>query len=165
MKFSILYARLVTALAIVAGAVFAMMVIAISIDVVLRSCCTSALFGLGDLTEYGLAVATFLGAPWVLSKNSHVSVDIVTMTLSVTARRRLGFVVDLLGAAICACLFWYVLKALMIAFDRGSMVRGIIVVPEWLTLASPTVSALLLAIGFLLRAFSGNDHEKPAVGL
>ena len=55
------------------------------------------------------------------------------------------------GAAVSAVFFWYVLQALIIAAGRGSMVRGIIVLPEWLTFVAPTLSGALLAIGFLIR--------------
>lgn len=146
------YSGLVAALAVMAGAVFAAMAVLISIDVALRALFSNAIYGLGDLTEYGLAAATFLAAPWVLEKNAHVSVDIAAMALPDAARRRLDLAVDLLGAAICACLSWFALSALLIALERGSMVRGIVVVPEWLTLVSPVLSAALLAVGFLLRA-------------
>lgn len=141
----------VNALAIVAGAILAAIALAIPVDVSLRACCTSALFGLTDLIEHGLAAATFLGAPWVLMKNAHVSVDIVIAPLPQRTRRGLDRLVNAIGAAACAVLFWYMLQAALIAFGRGSMVRGIIVIPEWLTFLAPAICTLLLAAGFLLR--------------
>ncbi|MEJ8573394.1 TRAP transporter small permease [Microbaculum marinum] len=145
------YRTVTTALAILAGIILCAIALAIPVDVTLRACCSSAIFGLGDLTEHGIAAATFLGAPWVLCKNAHVAVDIFVNRLSEQSRNRLDVIVNLIGAAVSAVFFWYVLQALIIAASRGSMVRGIIVVPEWLTFLSPTVSGALLAIGFLLR--------------
>jgi TRAP-type C4-dicarboxylate transport system permease small subunit len=143
--------RIVFVLAALAGAIICAMALLIPVDVVLRACCGNAIFGLTDLSEHGLAAATFLAAPWVLSKNAHVSVDIALMALSQANRRRLDTVVNLLGAAICAIFMWYSAVAMLTALQRGSMVRGIIVVPEWITFAAPTLSLALLAIGFLLR--------------
>jgi TRAP-type C4-dicarboxylate transport system permease small subunit len=158
------YQVVTTALAILAGAILSAITVAISVDVVMRECCTSAIFGLGDLTEHGIAAATFLGAPWVLMKNAHVAVDIVTSHLPYRLRRSLATFVNVVGAAVSAAFFWYLLQALSIALGRGSMVRGIIVVPEWLTFTAPTLSAALLTIGFLLRI--GKDAQvRQAAGL
>lgn len=140
-----------SALAILAGAILSAVAIAISIDVTLRACCSSAIHGLTDMTEHGIAAATFMAAPWVLMKNAHVAVDLVTMALPTPIRRHVAMVVNLFGAAASAIFFWYVLQALLTAFGRGSMVRGIIVVPEWLTFVAPSLCMLLVAFGFLLR--------------
>ena len=159
-----LYQAVTTALAILAGAILSLITVAISVDVVLRECCTSAIFGLGDLTEHGIAAATFLGAPWVLTKNAHVAVDIVTSQLPYRVRGAMATAVNVVGAAVSAAFFWYLLQALSIAVGRGSMVRGIIVVPEWLTFTAPIVATALLAIGFLLRI--GKDAQtRQAAGL
>ncbi|MCV0396575.1 MAG: TRAP transporter small permease [Rhizobiaceae bacterium] len=165
MSLEVIYNRVVVALAVVAGAILAAMALMISVEVGLRACCSSAIFGLTDLTEHALAAATFLAAPWVLARNAHVSVDIVTITLPPAIRHRLARVVDLVGAAVCVALSWYTLKALLIAVERGSMVRGILVVPEWITFASPALSGALLAIGFLLRAAHGQRDRPSAPGL
>ena len=155
------YKIVTTALAILAGAILSAIALSIPVDVTLRACCSEAIFGLGDLTEHGIAAATFLGAPWVLYKNAHVSVDIVVSHLRPRARNSVETVVNLIGAAVSAIFFWYVLQALLIAAGRGSMVRGIVVVPEWLTFLAPAIAAALLAIGFLLRI--GADHRARQV--
>ena len=150
-RLEVAYDIATTALAILAGAILAAITLAIPVDVTLRACCAEAIFGLGDLTEHGIAAVTFLGAPWVLRKNAHVAVDIVTSQLPPRLRGYLALVVNVIGAAVSAVFFWYVLQALIIAAGRGSMVRGIIVLPEWLTFVAPTLSGALLAIGFLIR--------------
>jgi TRAP-type C4-dicarboxylate transport system permease small subunit len=157
------YRIVTTALAILAGVILSAITLAIPIDVTLRACCSEAIFGLGDLTEHGIAAATFLGAPWVLYKNAHVAVDIVVSHLRPRTRSSVETMVNLIGAAVSAIFFWYVLQALIIAAGRGSMVRGIVVVPEWLTFLSPTISSALLAVGFLLRI--GADRTRQVQGL
>ena len=157
-RFSATFDLTVTGLALVAGAILGAVAVAIPIDVALRACCSRAVYGLGDLTEHGIAAATFLGAPWVLRKNAHVAIDIATVVLSDQARRRLAIGVDLLGAAISALYFWYTLQALWIAVGRGSMVRGIIVIPEWLTFVAPVMCGALLTVGFVLRL---GDRSQP----
>jgi TRAP-type C4-dicarboxylate transport system permease small subunit len=152
--------RIVEALAMLAGAIFAAMTLAIPVDVGLRACCRSAIFGLTDLTEHGLAAATFLAAPWVLVRNAHVSVDIMIMLLSSVSRRRVEAAVSILGTLISAIFAWYAFQAFMVALSRGSMVRGIIVFPEWLTFVAPVLSGILLAFCFLLRI--GQPKSAPS---
>ena len=151
-----LYRPIVNALAILAGAIVLATALSIPVDVTLRACCTSAVFGLTDIIEHGLAAATFLAAPWVLAKNAHVSVDIMVAALPTGARRRLDMAVNFIGAGASAIFFWYCTIMLATALERGSMVRGIVVVPEWLTFVAPVICTLLLSAGFLLRA------AKPA---
>ncbi|WP_127596963.1 TRAP transporter small permease [Nitratireductor alexandrii] len=159
-----LYRIVVQALAIAAGAILAAIALAIALDVALRTCCTSAIHGLTDMTEHGIAAATFLAAPWVLMKNAHVAVDLVVMLLPTRTRLRLDLVMNVVGAGVSAAFSWYLLQALTSALQRGSMVRGIIVVPEWMTFAAPAACTLLLAIGFALRI--GTVPEKrSATGL
>ncbi|MDN2568544.1 TRAP transporter small permease [Aquibium sp. A9E412] len=159
-----LYRGTVRALAVVAGAVLVAITLAIALDVGLRACCTSAIRGLTDLVEHGIAAATFLAAPWVLMKNAHVAVDLVVTLLPGGPRRLVDRVVNGVGAAVSAVFFWYLLQALLGALQRGSMVRGILVVPEWLTFAAPVACTLLLAIGFLLR-IGAAPEPRSAPGL
>lgn len=155
---------IVLALAILAGVILGAIALAIPLDVALRACCRRAVFGLGDLTEHGIAAATFLGAPWVLRRNAHVAIEVLSSVLPQAAYRRLAAGVDLLGAAISALFFWYALQALQIALARGSMVRGIIVIPEWLTFVAPALCGSLLTVGFLLR-LGRRDAPSDAPGL
>ena len=147
-----LYRIVIQASAVAAGVIIAAIAIAIAVDVALRSCCTSAIHGLTDMTEHGIAAATCLAAPWMV------------MMLPTRARLRLDLVMNLVGAAVSATFSWYLLQALTIAMQRGSMVRGIIVVPEWMTFAAPAASTLLLAIGFGLR-IGTIPERRGATGL
>src|SRR6056297_1071857 len=74
----------------VAAALFAAIALAITVNVFSRNFGTGAIFGLFDLVEYALLAATFLAAPWVLSRNSHVAVDLVTAALPASFARPLA---------------------------------------------------------------------------
>jgi len=160
-RFEAAFKRIVLALAVLAGAILSVIALAIPVDVTLRACCSAAIFGLGDLTEHGIAAATFLGAPWVLMRNGHVAVDIVINNLPLRARARLAVLVNVVGAAVSAIFAFYMGTALSIALGRGSIAVGIIAVPEWLTFVAPTISLALFAIGFLLRI--GRDRQARQV--
>jgi len=164
--FSSALQSLMNALALVAGAIFAAIAVAIAVNVGLRAVDGPQIRGLVDLIEAGMVAATFLGAPWVLSKNAHVTVDIFTTQLSPDRRRQLGRIVCLVGMTVSAVLFWSALQAVLVSFGRGSMVRGILVYPEWWPLMAPTVSGALLAMEFARRAIEGTDTaDRQASGL
>ncbi|MGX1100609.1 TRAP transporter small permease [Amorphus sp. MBR-141] len=154
------------ALAILAGAIFSLIAAAIAVNVALRALDAPQLRGMVDLIEAGMVAATFLAAPWVLSKNAHVTVDVVTTALPIETRRRLARAVCLLGMVVSAVLFWSALQAVMVSYGRGSMVRGILVYPEWWPLLAPTISGALLALEFARRTITGVDVvDRQASGI
>lgn len=164
--FSSVFDKVITALAYLAGAIFSAIALAIAVNVVLRAADAPQVRGLVDLIEAGMVAATFLAAPWVLNRNAHVTVDILSSQLPLESRRVLARAVALLGMALCAVFFWSALQAVLISYDRGSMVRGILVYPEWWPLMAPTISAALLSLEFARRAVSGTTAaERQASGL
>ena len=142
---------LVNGLAAVAGAIFAGIAILIPAEVVLRALSLPSIYGSLDLVQYGLLAATFLAAPWVLMVDAHVSVDLLTMRLGPRWRPRVLQFTAAVGAVASLVLLAVGIDAAVIAFDRGSAIRTAFVVPEWIALSVLPVSALLLAVEFVLK--------------
>lgn len=159
------YLRLVGALAGLSGVVLALVALLIPVNLLMRSCCDASLFGLLDAVEYGLMAATFLGAPWVLAQNAHVTVDIVTISLPRRVQHPLSQLVNVAGVLLSAILAWYAFSAASISFERGSMIRTAFMVPEWLTLIAPGISGTLLALEFCRRLWRGPEGRRSASGL
>ena len=159
------YCGLVTALAMLAGAVLAAITTALVINVVLVSAFTTNIFGMADGIEVGLMAATFLAAPWVLKKNAHVAVDIVTASLTPRIQRPLHIVTMSLGAVTSGVLAWSSFQALLIAFGRGSVIQGILVFPEWLVMIPASLSGALLAIEFIRQAIRSPAQDRLQTGL
>jgi TRAP-type transport system small permease protein len=164
-KLEDLYRRLLAGLAAVAGVIFALTAVLITVNVVLRAWFSSAIFGLFDAIEYGLLAATFLAAPWVLARNAHVTVDIALMALSDRQRRRVGRLTNLLGAGLCAVFVHYSLTATLASAARGSMIRTSFVIPEWWVLSILPFAMSLMMVEFLLRAGRGITAERHRVEL
>jgi len=160
-----LYRGILNALAAVAGLVFALTALLITVNVVLRAVYARSLFGLFDGIEYALMAATFLAAPWVLAKNAHVTVDIALIALPPNARRRVAQAGNLFAAVLAAVFFWFALEATMASFARGSMVRTSFVFPEWWALSVMPVAMFLMAIEFVLRYLRGVDPDRMGTGL
>lgn len=160
-----LHRRLLAGLAALAGVIFALTAVLITVNVVLRSWFSSAIFGLFDAIEYGLLAATFLAAPWVLARNAHVTVDIGLMILSERQRRRLGRLTNLLGAGLCAIFVYYSFSAALASAARGSVIRTSFLVPEWWILSVLPLAMSLMMIEFLLRAGRGITAGRHPVEL
>jgi len=155
----------INAFAALAGVILTAITLVLIVNVALRAFFASNVYGMVDAIEIGLMAATFLAAPWVLRKNAHVSVDIVLISLSPEARRRVDMATSLFAALLSAVFGWAALSAVMVAFSRGSMMRGVLVIPEWLPLLAPVVGAVLLTFEFLRRAGSGPASERHQAGL
>ncbi|AZN71233.1 TRAP transporter small permease [Georhizobium profundi] len=153
------------AFAVLAGIVFVLITLVLVLNVGLRFFAGKNVYGMIDAIEMGLMAATFLGAPWVLRKNAHVSVDIVLSGLSPARRLLVDRLTSLLGALLSALFTWATLSALMIALSRGSMMRGVLVIPEWVPLLAPFIGGLLLTLEFLRRAAVGPETEAHQAGL
>jgi TRAP-type C4-dicarboxylate transport system permease small subunit len=103
--------------------------------------------------EYGLLTATFLAAPWVLSRHAHVTIDLLTSALRPAAARRLAQFVAVLGFLFSVTFLWFALQAALISAARGSMIRTAFVVPEWWALMAAPIGFALIAIEFLRQIF------------
>ncbi|WP_233270428.1 TRAP transporter small permease [Chachezhania sediminis] len=144
--------RLIGLCAAFAGLVLAAIALAISANVVLRNAFGTPIFGLLDAVEYGLLLATFLGAPWVLSKSGHVAVDLVTGALPRPTARALARVMAAFGASVCAVVVWYAAQAALISAGKGSMIRTAFTIPEWWVLSVMPAAFALLTIEFVRQA-------------
>jgi TRAP-type transport system small permease protein len=162
-KLEDLYRRLLAVLAGLAGVIFGLTAVLITVNVVLRAGFSSSIFGLFEAIEFGLLAATFLAAPWVLARNAHVTVDIALMVLPERQRRALARLTNLLGAALCAVFVYYSLIAALASAARGSMIRTSFVIPEWWVLSVLPFAMTLMMVEFLLRARRGATAERHRV--
>ena len=160
-----LYRRLLAVLAGLAGLIFGLTAVLITVNVVLRAGFSSSIFGLFEAIEFGLLAATFLAAPWVLARNAHVTVDIGLMLLPDRPRRVVAGLTNLLGAALCAIFVYYSLTAAIASAARGSMIRTSFVIPEWWVLSVVPFAMTLMMLEFLLRTRRGATAERHRVEL
>jgi TRAP-type transport system small permease protein len=149
----------------VAGVIFALTAVLISVNVVLRAGFTSAIFGLYDAIEFGLLAATFLAAPWVLARKRPCHGGHRADGLSARQRRRIGRLTNLLGAVLCAVFVYYSLTATLASAARGSMIRTSFVIPEWWVLSVMPLAMALMMIEFVLRFRRGITAERGRVEL
>lgn len=157
------YARLLDLLGVGAGAVFAIIALATTWDVLGRSLTGHTVKGLGDLVEYALFVATFLAAPWLLRQNGHVTVDFLVIALPSRLSNIVRRLADAVGLVVCLVLLVYAARVTWASWTSGNIVLKTIVFPEWWLYVVIVVSMLLLALEFVRRLVLGRGASvSPA---
>jgi TRAP-type C4-dicarboxylate transport system permease small subunit len=151
--------------AAIAAVIIAAIALLISVNVVLRNTGAGTLYGLLDAVEYGLLAATFLGAPWVLWKRAHVTVDLVTAALPETWARPMARIVAAIGLIVSAVFLWYALQAALASAARGSMIRTAFTIPEWWVLSVAPIGFGLICLEFLRQLVAPPTGRHGAAGL
>ena len=154
-------ARVVDALGLAAAFVVGAIALAIGADVVMRAAGLRPLGWTLEMSEYGLLVVCFGGAPWVLRHGDHIRVDVVLRGLAPPARRRLTVAADGLAALACVALAWFGAGAAWDAFARGAVLRKAIDVPQGAVLAAMPVGMALLAWEFARRVLRPPPAATP----
>lgn len=160
-----LFDRLLWMLAAVSAGILGAIAIVICVNVALRNLDLPVIYGALDGIQYALMIATFMGAPYVLSRDGHVKVDLVTQAVSEIARRRLAQATALLGALSAGVLGWYGLQAALASAARGSMIRTSFIIPEWWMLSFLPVSLALCTIVFLRKLVRPETQPGEISGL
>ncbi|MEX0731250.1 MAG: TRAP transporter small permease [Aquisalimonadaceae bacterium] len=145
------YHALMQVCGFVAGLIIAIISVVIVYNVVSRNLGLGSLGWVLEGSEYAVAVATFLGAPWVLYQGSHVRIDLLLNVLPRAVGRWLEALVNLLGTLICSAFAYFLWSAGSEHFERGTRVFKAFVFPEWWTFITPVFCLALLTIEFARR--------------
>lgn len=137
------------------GYIVTLITLVVGVDVVMRSFGVGTIDWIIEVVEYLLYVATFLGAPYLLLRKGHVTVDTVVNSLRPRAAAVLGVVTAVLVVLITAILTWAALLATLRAAAENSTLYKNIAMPEWALLALLPVSfAALTLVGLRLLHLS-----------
>lgn len=136
---------------------------AVAAEVLLRLAGLPAFGWTLELSEYGLVVVSFLGAPWVLRHQEHISIDIVIRHVRPAVSRILLTIADAISALACLILAKFAWQAASEALHRGAILYNYFEIPQWLILAILPLGALLLTIEFGLRIWRRFGDVSPNV--
>ena len=145
------YHYMMQACGLAAGVIIGVVSVVIVLNVVGRNLGFGSIYGTVEGSEYAIAAATFLAAPWVLYHGAHVRVDLLQQALPKTAGRWLEMFINLFGALISLCFGYFLLATGSDYLSRGSMVFKSFVFPEWWNFVLPTLCFGLLTLEFLRR--------------
>lgn len=146
---------------LVSACVIVFITVAVGGEVLLRMAGLPAFGWTLELSEYGLIMVSFLGAPWVLRHQEHISVDIVIRRVRPVVARVMLTIADVISAIACLILARFAWQAMHESFIRGAILYNYFETPQWVILAILPLGALLLAIEFTLRIWRRLGNIKP----
>jgi TRAP-type C4-dicarboxylate transport system permease small subunit len=162
--------QLLAFLAALAGLLLLFVTFSISYTILARFVGFASPVWVVQFNEYALLWMTFLGTAWLLTKDKHVSIDLVTRLLPVFGRVILSLLHNAVGAILCAVFTWYGTLVTWDQFQRGVTDVQAIDFPKYLVLAVIPLGFFLLAVQFLRRFISilrksqdGNHHARTAL--
>jgi TRAP-type C4-dicarboxylate transport system permease small subunit len=106
-----------------------------------------------EACEYILFGIAFLGAPWLLKKGGHVSVDILVERLGVRSRSYLGLVSSGIGIFVSAVICWFGLVTSYDCYVTGVVVTKTFSIPKHYFLPFISLGYFFLLLEFVRQLF------------
>lgn len=141
-------------MAILAAGLLIFMMLLIGADVILRYFLNSPIGNVLEVTEHILLAITFLGAPWVLRREAHVSVDLLLNRLNLKIQALVNLFTSTAGTVLCLTLTVYGARITWDYFQRNVFTPTTMRFPLGPMMAIIFVSFLLLFLQFARRTNS-----------
>jgi len=141
--------KVLTTLAVFAGLLLLFIIFSVSYTIFARFLGFAGMISVIQFTEYSLLWITLLGAAWVLKRDKHVSVDLLTGRMG--PRIYLDLAHSVMGMAVCGVLCLYGTMVTWGQYQRGVQDIQVIDVPKYLILIIIPVGFLFLTVQFLSK--------------
>ena len=154
-RISVLYGRLLWALAGIACGLLFLMMCMICADILLRNVrLIPGVHGLAwsnELSESMLYLITLLAAPWLLRQGQHIRVDIILRAVPKPVGWAFEWIVDVLALGCCAAMAYYGARAALASYSAGSMSIKTLITPEWWLLSVLPLAFVALTLEMFFR--------------
>jgi TRAP-type C4-dicarboxylate transport system permease small subunit len=154
-RFSRLYGRFLSALAMAGCLILLAMMLVIVADVALRNISIPGMPGSlpwsNEVSELMLFLITMLVAPWLLRQGQHIRVDVVLQAIPPRLAWFFEWIGDLIGLACCLVIAWFATQAAWSSYTSGALNIKTLVTPEWWSLLPLPVVFVLLAVEMVFR--------------
>jgi len=144
--------KILAVLAVLSGLLLLFITFAIFYTIFVRFLDISGPVWAIQFTEYALLWMTLLGTAWVLKKQRHVSVDLLTSRLSAQTKLYFNLAHSVMGVAVSGVLCWYGTVVTWGQYQRGVMDIQVVDLPKYLILIVIPIGFLFL-VGQFLRNF------------
>jgi TRAP-type C4-dicarboxylate transport system permease small subunit len=151
--------RLCTALAVVAGGLVLFMTFSICYFILTRTLGVSSPIWVVQFNEYTMLWIAFLGTAWLLSKDKHISIQIVTSRLSERGERIFRTIHDGVGLLLCMGICYYCSISTWDHFVRKIIDVQAVDVPKAYIISVIPFGFLLLSLQFIRRLVE--DFRPP----
>ena len=140
--------RVIDFMAFLAGLLLVGAVLIVSLEICMRYFVQRPQVWTVEVCEYILFALAFLGAPWLLKKGGHVSVDILAERMTPRVRGYLGFFSSLTGIVISGIIAWFSAVTAWDCYVNGVVVTKTLTIPKHYFLWLITLGYLLLLMEF-----------------
>ncbi len=147
--------RLCSGLAVVAAGLFLFCTFSICYSILTRSLRIMGPIWVVQFNEYAMLWITFLGTAYLLMRNRHVSIQIVTGRLGERGKLLFGLAHNLLGLILCAGLCYFCSSSTWEHIERNVIDVQAVDVPKGYVLMVIPFGFLLLSLQFLRRFIEG----------
>jgi C4-dicarboxylate transporter DctQ subunit len=147
-----LFDRLIDFATVLAGIMIIFLMLSVSMEVVLRYFWGRPISWVDEIAGYILLYIPFLIAAWVLRREGHVTMDLLTDRLNPGPRYLLNFVTSLISAAICIVLTWFGWRSSLYFVRVHYQTPTVLMLPKGVLSGIIFVGFFLLAVQFLRRA-------------
>jgi TRAP-type C4-dicarboxylate transport system permease small subunit len=139
-------------------AILGMVILTLMMLVVCWEVVTRYFFGRGtvwviEFSEYAILYITFLGTAWVLKRDGHVEMDLITNRLKHKTQAVIKGAVSILAALLCFVFTWFGSGVALEHLSRGMHQPTLVGPPDFPLLAVIPVGFFLLCVQFLRRAY------------
>lgn len=150
----------IAALSGIAAISLAFLLIGICYSTFSRVVFNKPLSNLVEYSTYSLLYVTFLGAPQILKNKGHINLDIVTNALPKKVNNILALIINIVGAVISACIFYFGLLVVTDNYNFKIKVMDSMATPMWLLTIVIPVGMLFLTIQFIRNFFIDYEDFK-----
>ena len=140
--------RIIDFMAFVAGLLLVGAVFIVCIEICMRYFFRRPQVWTVEVCEYILFSLAFLGAPWLLKKGGHVSVDVVIEHMKAKTRRYLNLISCGIGILISALITWFSLVTAWSSYESGIVVTKTLTIPKHYFLLFITLGYFFLLLEF-----------------
>jgi C4-dicarboxylate transporter, DctQ subunit len=106
-----------------------------------------------EIAEGMVCLICFLGAPWLLGKDGHISVDIIHARLNQNRKMLASTITSALGGVISLIITYAATKITIDHYHAGITVPGYLDIPKAPFLLAISVGCFMLSIQFFRQAF------------
>ena len=142
------YHAVLYGMAYLAAFLMVAMMCTITLDVVLRNLGFQSSAHFFTFTEYALLIVPCLGAPWLAREKGHIYVEILLMSMSERARRRMTMLIGVICIAVCLAVAWYGFQVALRDYLQNEKDVRSMDFPRWMVVGFIPLSFLMMAIEF-----------------
>jgi C4-dicarboxylate transporter, DctQ subunit len=148
--------------AVIAAALIGIMMVGVTIEVFMNFIRQPIIWVI-ELSQYGLILMTFLGAPWVLRRNAHVVMGFIKERQKPAVQRKMDLTIFFLSAITCLIIGWYGAKVGLdyfltnFTYSDSQYFR----IPAWTLEISIPISFVIMFIQFSKMVYESWSMKDP----